>query len=272
MNARNTRNKSPKKRRRKARVRGVCVITIMCSLILCCVAFGNMIRVEYHADGTLGAAQTPYADGDAAHAEAQQPKTDTAIADESAWRLLLVNPWNKVPENFSVELTYLKSGHAVDQRVYPDLQEMMDAARAEGLSPLICSSYRTNEKQQQLFDKQVKELLAKGYSQDAAEKEASAWVAIPGTSEHETGLAVDIVATSYQLLDENQAKTAEQKWLMENAYKFGFVLRYPVDKSEITGISYEPWHYRYVGKEVAKELYTQGLCLEEYLTKQGSAT
>ncbi|MBP3292640.1 MAG: M15 family metallopeptidase, partial [Clostridia bacterium] len=107
--------------------------------------------------------------------------------------------------------------------------------------------------------------LDKGYSQEEAEAEAGKWVAIPGTSEHQTGLAVDIVALSYQLLDRGQEDTAEQKWLMENSYKYGYILRYPTDKSDITGIYYEPWHYRYVGKDVAKELYESGLCLEEYL-------
>ena len=95
--------------------------------------------------------------------------------------------------------------------------------------------------------------------------EAEKWVAVPGTSEHQTGLALDIISLYYQVLDKNQENTAEQKWLMENSYKYGFILRYPSDKSEITGINYEPWHYRYVGKEAAKEIYEMGLCLEEYL-------
>lgn len=87
----------------------------------------------------------------------------------------------------------------------------------------------------------------------------------PGTSEHHTGLALDIVSQNYQLLDEEQENTPEQQWLMHNSYKYGFILRYPNDKSKITGIHYEPWHYRYVGKEIAKEIYEQGICLEEYL-------
>lgn len=181
------------------------------------------------------------------------------------WNLLLVNPWNSLPKNFQVDLTELINGHYIDERAYPDLQEMMDAARAAGLEPLICSSYRTMQDQTALYENKVARCMAEGDSPEDAQTEAAKWVAVPGTSEHQTGLAVDIVATSYQELDEQQENTAEQQWLMENSYQYGFILRYPNDKSEITGIQYEPWHYRYVGKEAAREIYEQGLCLEEYL-------
>ncbi len=181
------------------------------------------------------------------------------------WKLLLVNPWNKLPDGFLVELTELNNGHAIDQRAYPDLQKMMDDARAIGLEPTICSSYRTMEKQQKLFDSKVNEYLAQGHVWEEAYEMAGKWVAVPGTSEHQTGLAVDIVAKSYQQLDEKQGETKEQQWLMENSWKYGFILRYPADKSGITGINYEPWHYRYVGKAAAKEIYEQGICLEEYI-------
>ena len=181
------------------------------------------------------------------------------------WNLFLVNLWNKLPDDFTVDLTYLKNGHAVDSRAYPDLQDMMDDCRAAGLSPLICSSYRTYEKQVTLYDNQVAKYLAKGYTQDQAEKEAAMWVAIPGTSEHHTGLALDIVSLDYQYLDEKQEETPEQQWLLENAWLYGWILRYPPEKVDLTGIAYEPWHYRYVGKEVAKEIHDAGICLEEYL-------
>ena len=141
----------------------------------------------------------------------------------------------------------------------------MDDCRAEGLNPLICSSYRTREKQEELFKNKVDQYLSYGYSQEDAKKAAGELVAIPGTSEHQLGLALDIVDISYQLLDEKQEDTPVQKWLLSNSWKYGFVLRYPNDKSEITGISYEPWHYRYVGKEAAKKIFDEKICLEEYL-------
>lgn len=194
------------------------------------------------------------------------PDTTTEPVElNSDWRLILVNQWNKLPDDYSINLTQLRNGNAIDERAYPDLQDMMDAARAEGLSPLICSSYRTQEEQEELYIEKVNQYLAEGYSQESAETEAGKWVAFPGTSEHQTGLAVDIVALSYQVLDDHQEDTAEQKWLMENAYKYGFILRYPPEKSHITGVNYEPWHYRYVGKEAAREIYERGICLEEYL-------
>ncbi len=124
---------------------------------------------------------------------------------------------------------------------------------------------RTNEKQERLFNNKIENYKAKGYSEEDAKKEAAKWVAVPGTSEHQLGLSVDIVSLNNQMLDESQEKTEEQKWLMKNSYKYGFILRYPSDKIEITGIGYEPWHYRYVGKEAAAEITQKGIALEEYL-------
>ena len=181
------------------------------------------------------------------------------------WNLLLVNPWNFIPEDFSVELAELEDGHQVDERLAADLTAMMADMRAEGLSPLICSSYRTDEKQQSLFRKKVESYLEQGYSLVEADEAAGKWIAVPGTSEHQTGLAVDIIDSGYPYLDEAQENTQVQKWLMANSWKYGFILRYPSDKSHITGIWYEPWHYRYVGKEAAKEIFDRGICLEEYL-------
>ena len=185
--------------------------------------------------------------------------------DPEAWNLILVNPWNPLPENYSFTKKELSNGHAVDERCYPDLQAMMDACRAAGNSPVICSSYRSYEKQQSLYQNKVNRLAAQGYSQEKAREEAAKAVALPGTSEHQLGLAVDIVDIANQNLDSSQENTAVQQWLMEYSWEYGFILRYPNDKSDITGIIYEPWHYRYVGKEAAAEIYQQGLCLEEYL-------
>lgn len=185
------------------------------------------------------------------------------------WNLILVNRWNPVPEDYELTLKKLNNNQSVDERCYPDLQDMIDACRAAGLTPVICSSYRTQEKQEELFEAKVKKWLAKGYDREEAEREASNLVAIPGTSEHQVGLAVDIVDINNQNLNEAQEDTAVQKWLMEHSWEYGFILRYPSDKSELTGISYEPWHYRYVGKDVAREIYEQGICLEEYLAERG---
>lgn len=191
--------------------------------------------------------------------------TSTTKIDKTQWNLILVNKDNYIPENYKISLKQLDNGHSIDERCYEDLQQMMDDCRAEGLEPVICSSYRTNEKQTELFNRQIEKWKSLGYSDSDAEIEAGKLVAVPGTSEHQLGLALDIVDISYQILDEKQENTAVQKWLMQNSYRYGFILRYPTDKRDITGISYEPWHYRYVGKAHAKAIYDSNLCLEEYL-------
>lgn len=185
---------------------------------------------------------------------------------ETEWNLRLVNAAHPLPEDFTApELTQLRNRQAIDKRAYPALQQMMDDARAAGLQPLICSSYRTRTTQERLFQNKIDRLVKQGYSREEAESLAAEWVARPGTSEHEAGLAVDIVDTNYQILDKQQEQTPVQQWLMEHCADYGFILRYPPDKSDLTGIGYEPWHYRYVGEEAAKEIMEQGICLEEYL-------
>ena len=175
------------------------------------------------------------------------------------WNLIIVNRWNELPEDYSVELTELSNGQTVDSRIYPYLQEMFDAARAEGIYPIVREGYRTAEEQQEILDEKIQIYINQGYSQSRAERTAKEWVALPGTSEHQLGIAVDINA------DKSKCSNEEvYTWLAENAYKYGFVLRYPMGKQEITGTSYEPWHYRYVGEEAALEIYEQGICLEEY--------
>ncbi len=180
------------------------------------------------------------------------------------WNLVLANPWNALPAGYDVRLARLSNGQAVDERCYPDLQAMMDDCRAEGLDPLICSSFRTQEQQQRLFDEQVQALAAQGLSEYEARAKAAMSVALPGTSEHQLGLALDIVDSRNQMLDESQESMPVQQWLIANSWTYGFVLRYPSDKSETTGIVYEPWHYRYVGRDAAREMHERGLCLEEY--------
>lgn len=181
------------------------------------------------------------------------------------WRLTLVNRWNALPEDYAIELVELDNGQSVDKRCYEELSAMLDACRTAGHTPLICSSYRPWATQERLYMSKVQEFLDEGYTQARAEEAAGQIVAVPGTGEHQLGLAVDIVDISYQVLDREQEETGVQKWLMEHCWEYGFILRYPTDKSEITGIIYEPWHYRYVGKETAQEIHRQGVCLEEYL-------
>lgn len=185
--------------------------------------------------------------------------TTHTFPQSEEWSLMVVNRWNKMPEDYSVDLLELSNGQKVDSRIYPYLQEMFDAARAEGIYPIVREGYRTAQEQQDILDDKIQSYINEGYSRSRAEKTAKEWVALPGTSEHQLGIAVDINA------DKSKCSNDEvYAWLAENAYKYGFILRYPLGKQEITGTSYEPWHYRYVGVEAAQEIYERGICLEEY--------
>ena len=215
-------------------------------------------------------ADKPAPESSAPTSTASEPtpeSSDTAAwtKEDPQWMLRLVNPWNRMPDGYVPELTTLTNGLQVDSRCYPALQQMMDDCRAAGFSPIICSAYRPWETQIRLFNTNVERLKQQGMTQEQAETETAKAVAVPGTSEHQLGLALDIVDKSYQLLEEEQQNTPAQQWLMANCWKYGFILRFPKDKEAITGITYEPWHYRYVGEEAAKAITESGISLEEYL-------
>ena len=191
----------------------------------------------------------------------QEPAAKPSAADNEL--LTLVNPWNPLPSDWEVDLVDLSNGSQIDRRCYDALQEMMDACRDAGYEPLICSAYRTQETQQELFDKKVAAFEAEGKSHDQAVQEAGTVVAVPGTSEHQLGLALDINADKSRCDNDTI-----YQWLSQNAYRYGFILRYPEGKEDITGIDYEPWHYRYVGQAIAQTCMDQGLTYEEYLAAQ----
>ena len=179
--------------------------------------------------------------------------------------IYLVNPWNHLPEDYTVKLRKIDDSYQVAALAYPDLQEMLADCKAAGCDPVICSAYRTQEYQEKLFQRKIKRLMDTGMTQEDAEKEAGTVVAVPGTSEHQLGLALDIIDNSNWVLDRSQENTKTQQWLMAHSWEYGWILRYPNGKTELTGIIYEPWHYRYVGREIAAELHELDLCLEEYL-------
>lgn len=186
---------------------------------------------------------------------------NTSEADTSnGWNLILVNKDYRIPDNWDIELTELSNGEKVDSRIYPDLQDMFDAARANGLALFVREGYRTQEEQQEIMDEKIMSYMQEGYSKKEARNLAEKYVAKPDTSEHQLGLSIDINADTTKCSSESV-----YKWLDENAYKYGFIKRYPSDKVEITGINNEPWHYRYVGKDAANEMKERGMCLEEYL-------
>jgi D-alanyl-D-alanine carboxypeptidase len=196
-----------------------------------------------------------------------------SAAAEEAWALLLANEKNPLPEGYAPTLASMGSNSRngeqfVDARIQKPLQAMLDAARADGIVLIVRSAYRSTAQQTLLFNSMVQDYMAQ-YEYDYAQAYAAAkrWRNVPGTSEHETGLAVDLVGEDYLYADltSDLAQTDWAQWLAENAAQYGFILRYPQDKTAITGTSFEPWHYRYVGVQAAEEIARQGVCLEEYL-------
>lgn len=185
--------------------------------------------------------------------------------DLSSWELLLANVDNPLPAGFEVKTAQVQNSFKMDERIADTVKKMIADAKADGVDLMICSAYRSVERQQQLFDEQVAQYVAQGKSKADAEALTATMIAIPGTSEHHTGLAADIVTPTHQTLDSQFADTAAGKWLQENAVDYGFILRYPEGKEDITKIIYESWHYRYVGVEHAKIIKEKGLCLEEYI-------
>lgn len=199
--------------------------------------------------------------------------------DANFTKTILVNVKNPLPKDhdykanmmvFPSEYKWYSQAEVyrkIDKDVWPYLKAMIDACRADiGTKEIgIISAWRDYGTQVTLYEAQVKKWKDKGYAQEAAEKEAASRVAIPGTSEHHTGLAVDFNST--QTSFEN---TKAFKWLQENAQDYGFIMRYPSDKMDITGgIIYEPWHWRFVGINIAKEMKSLGMCYEEYCQYKG---
>ena len=153
--------------------------------------------------------------------------------------LILVNRDNPLPEDYAPQLTWLSNGlNRVRADIYEDLSAMLTAGTEEGLRFVVASAYRDREYQQGLLEEDMAILASAGYSRDEAYREATRTTMPPGCSEHETGLALDIVSLDNQRLEEAQEETPENIWLRENCWKYGFILRYPRGKEEITGIGY----------------------------------
>lgn len=200
-----------------------------------------------------------------------EPKTQPADADGPAdptlWSLMLANTQHPLPDGYvPPQLAEMdKEGRQLDARIAGPFREMVAAAEKDGCHLVLTSGYRSEERQKELYVQMLRDYLSMGYGAAGAWDATKSLRNIPGTSEHQTGLAADIVSAGYWTLDEGYADTAEAKWLVKHAAEYGFILRYPKDKTEITGTSYEPWHYRYVGVEDAKKIMARGITLEEYL-------
>ncbi|MGN1168488.1 MAG: D-alanyl-D-alanine carboxypeptidase family protein [Acutalibacteraceae bacterium] len=180
------------------------------------------------------------------------------------FNMILLNRDYVLPDGYTPKLAEAVKGSSVklDYRVAPHYQEMYDAAKEDGITLTPVSGYRTYTRQKNNFENRIALLQNQGYSKKEATIKASEIILLPGTSEHNAGLAMDICS-----LSESFENTKESRWLQEHAHEYGFIMRYPKDKTDITKITYEPWHYRYVGVEVAAKIKSSGMVLEEYLGK-----
>ena len=184
-------------------------------------------------------------------------------AELNDWNLFLVNPDHTIDENWApADLKSLGNDQSIDSRAYSAYNAMVKAAKKDGVSLWAVSGYRSYSKQNRLYNNRVTRSKNENpsFTQAQAEADAAQHVARPGTSEHQIGLAVDFnsVETSF-------ASTKAGKWLKQNAAQYGFILRYEKEKQSLTKVTYEPWHYRYVGAKHALTMQEKGMCMEEYI-------
>ena len=186
-------------------------------------------------------------------------------SSEDDWKLRLVNSHFQLELDYSVDLAEVENGLLVDRRIVDTTREMLSSMRAEGLRPVIVSAFRSNTRQRELLNLRVQELIDVGYAPFDAFEQINLSLAVPGSSEHALGLALDIASEHNTTLDGWTELSPEWLWLQNHSWRYGFILRYPEGKSHITGVIYEPWHFRYVGREAAEQIFTQGVTLEEFL-------
>lgn len=185
------------------------------------------------------------------------------------WRLILINKQHSIPEGYEEKvplgnINTMKGVMHCDERIIDDLLAMIQAARDDGVTLQITSPYRDLERQEYLFNRKIDYYMGKGLSYMEAYQLSSRTVTVPNASEHQLGLALDIVTDTFTKLVEGFEDTEAGQWLAANSYRYGFILRYPKEKEDITGIRYEPWHFRYVGVEAATLITERGITLEEF--------
>jgi len=191
------------------------------------------------------------------------------IDAQDHWKLILVNRDHPIPQDYQMTLHYVEGAFLFDARATDALRSMLQSMRSAGLSPQIISTHRGYGHQTQVFNNHRNNLMRQGKSYEEATLETSRLIAVPGTSEHHLGLAVDILSASHPNFGASFSETAEGIWLASYSYRYGFILRYPRDTEEITGITFEPWHFRYVGYEAARYITEQGITLEEFHERYG---
>lgn len=253
-------------------IAAIAVLLIIVAAVSAAITFGVKVAKNKKADNTSSSASS---DSSSKTSSAENVSSDESSSEETGPNgldvnysvLLLVNAQNPLPEDYDYEgnLTTIPTKYIngslnqIDKDVWPYMQAMLDAAWAEGVQLYVRSPYRSYATQKMLFQNQVERCLKKGLSQSEAEAEAATVVTRPGTSEHNTGFSAD-----FNIAEDSFESTPMFTWMQQHAADYGFVLRFPKDKQDKTGIVYESWHYRFVGIKTAKEMNKLNMCLEEY--------
>lgn len=262
------RMKEKRKRIRRRKVRRIIwrVIPYLMGILLITTVW-KLTSLAFWQFSRMEESRQEEQDADAEKKDLQETFQDLdAVSSVRKEEILLVNKTHPLPDDYKPSLKRVADyGADVDESIYDALVQMLNDGKKEGLSFWIASSYRSMERQRELLDEDIETLIHQGYTYSQAYEEVVKETMPVGCSEHATGLAVDLVSKNYQILDEKQGQTAEILWLQEHCSQYGFILRYPKGKEDITKVSYESWHFRYVGVEAAEEIMSQGLTLEEYL-------
>lgn len=227
-----------------------------------CVVLAVLLLVRMHAPEAGPAEPTPDAVAKVTPAPTPTPtpapENDLPPVDVSSWEYTLVNAEHPLGEQEPAQLATLENGHRFDARAVDALQNFIDGARAAGLSVCLSSAYRPYSEQSYLYQRKVQQ-----YGGDEAA--AARIVTPPGASEHQLGLCADITDQFYEVKTAELEHTELFQWMLAHCHEYGFILRYPQDKQDVTGIMYEPWHFRYVGEQAASYIMEHSLCLEEFL-------
>jgi D-alanyl-D-alanine carboxypeptidase len=210
--------------------------------------------------------------GDGVYDISQAPQQDENI--RAYWAYFLINDENPLPAGYTPELEVIDFTNSrefyLDARAAPAAVQMLTAAEDDGVKLRVVSAFRSQQRQLENFNNYVERLIREhGINEEEAIILTASQIARPGASEHNAGLAVDILSADWFLynndVNEEFERTPEFRWLAENSWKYGFILRYPRGKEEVTGFIYEPWHFRYVGVDIAEQIVNSGLALEEYI-------
>ena len=239
-------------------------IFALAAIVLVVVLFVNLLKPDKKEPKKETTATPTNATTEAVNPDLELSKEAKEIYEKNKTLLVLVNKDNPLPEDYSFEQHTLNSGFVIDEQMYIDFYRFTKACNNADLHYNIISAYRDRETQQGIIDRNIQELMDKGLSEEEARAKTYETVQMIGCSEHETGLCLDLSDEEHFTLTEDLETNPTVKWFSDNCYNYGFILRYPKDKADVTGISYEPWHFRYVGEEAAAFMHENNLTLEEF--------